>query len=450
MRTFGAAKRAVAVGAAAVLAIGAGAAGAVAAPVVVQPPGQPVAEVVPSSLVADGERYAAWITLDRVLHVVDERDPDGSFEIAVPESCVEIDRGNPMAPGGQYLLTCARGSGFELRWNHLRLDLATRSWHELAAGRWDSPRIGVPWQRPQTIGSRWLELDTSDETTKLGDWRSGETIDVVGEATDAIDLGGDQPLRRMCAPLTRPLPADSRRWMPFAPTLYDGSTAVASHPGGRLSAQRCGEPRRTLLSDGYPDRVQLGSGLLTYTAYTNDDADVAFFAYLPSCRVRLGWAASFPTAAAHTAGVLWIEARREQNDYTRATARRLALPDVCAAIPVLTVATRGRATGRLRAAAWQAPAWGGAEVALLPRPGATPPRQGHAGQAVLLRSARAARRVSWRVDGGRARSARRVGRDGRRWRFTPQRSAAGREVTVTVAGAGAGGGSASFHFKLGA
>lgn len=433
----------VALGALLTAALGAGTATAATAAI---GPGKVVAQDLRATA-TDGARFAIWIGVDDVVHVVDARDADGSYTTPLPASCAgsrltAIAGSAAIAGSGQLVLTCQLPGEDARSSPNVRLDLAARSWHVLPTSVWpERADLSSVFPRPGAVGARWLQIDEVYGTTALIDLAGRELRRPVGRATDAVDLDAVEPLRAMCTPLERSLPSRWDSAPPFLPATYDGETLLAVNGRGLsvVTVQRCGEPRPTELTEAYASRMQLGAGVVSY------EHDNGLAAYLPACRVQLTWALRRASlrAVAHTADAIWAWTTRGD----ASELHRIALPRACATLPRARVAPAGGRARTLTASDWDVR--GVTAARRLPLPGAAMPRFGRAGRMLTVRTTRRASALTWQVAGSRgATRAIAIGRGGRTWRITPPRRAGGRTVTVAAQGVTPGGGAARFQFAL--
>lgn len=303
--------------------------------------------------------------------------------------------------------------------------------------------------RPLAAGRRWLAFEPYGAARFYADRETGEVRHDTGTATDAPDLDAPELLRPMCVPLRRPLPAGAADVDPFGVTAYDGETALADN-GGMLTVQRCGEPRSTAIAgDAGQGSAQLSGGVVSWSDSWGLPGNRDVFAYLPACRLRLSWSVAAVTASAHTRRAVYVTS---QPDEGPRVARRIPLPDACAAqprLPRLRLTGAGRTT-TLDAIGWTVPSWDRVTVDRMPAPGAlepaTPPP---AGRTLTVRTAVAVRGISWGLRMYRYGTARAIRRGGRLWRLALPARAPGEPLTLTVRGAAPGGGSVTYRARVG-
>jgi hypothetical protein len=363
-----------------------------------------------SGLISDGERYVAYGMPDGTLKVIDEQE-DRSFQVPLPAGCRPV-RGGTVIGGGQLGTTCTTPDEPNPRRPAIvkRLDLATRAWSDVPGSeRWLSGSYGIVELRG--IGDRRIAYQRSVQEMVWVDWRTGAASEDHGAATDAPALDGEGLFAPMCASLQRPVPFDRFSRLTFMPTAYEAPHAVSLHPQWVLTAQGCDEPRATALGGSVIEMANTGGGLVTWRDVDLEGDDT--FAYLLSCRQRLGWLMSPPATIAHVRGALYVMDATEDG----AAVRRLPLPESCLPTPRVTVTGAGRGQ-TLSASRWIGPTTSGApEVRRLEPLGAVAPRVAAARRTLAVRTPRRAAHVAWRVAGDeRWRPARRTVGDGRSWR----------------------------------
>ncbi|WP_160165545.1 hypothetical protein [Conexibacter woesei] len=375
------------------------------------------------SLQSDGERHIAYVLPDGRLRVIDDGAGGASFEVAVPDGC--IPDGRTFAVGGsQLVVRCWDASTVPGRppATAKRLDLATRTWHDVpGADAWSSGEDGRPdLLFLEGVGERWIAYRQFDGEMAWADWRSGTVRDDDGRPGDVPDLDAARLFEPMCAPLERPLPRSPLAPMAFTPTFYERPFAVARHADFALTLQSCGSPRMTVV--GWTiDVPQLGGGVVTWQS-TGDVVERSH-ALLAACRVRLSWAA--PTEIVwtrHVRGAVY----RLLGDIAvgRAYVERIPLPTRCPRAPRLTAgAGRGNAVD-VAASRWSGAGAPADTAERVPRPGAAAPALAAGSAAVVVHASASVRAVRWRLSARAGWHAARplAGRAGRWWIGVPRRA----------------------------
>jgi hypothetical protein len=367
----------------------------------------PFADGAASPAIGDGERFAAFMSDPRTVHVMDR-----GFEsdVPVPSSCAD-----PVVledvGGGQALVNCGDRGVVGAEGDPLLLDLVTGAWHEPPGARrlLHQIRSGDESASFSEVGEHWLGGEANGYHSYGAlwlAWRTGVFEDDEGDAGQMPDLDAPGLFVPLCRPLVRATEheydqtGDGPRFVRFP---YEPPFAYVG-----LAVRRCGSRRRTLI-DMAGHGVQVGGGLVTWLR------DDTVRAYAPYCGVRFSQPLEeIPFAVAHSYGRLYASMLQADGRF-----RILRTSEPWCTGLTSARAVRVESQGRGRAAAladWSAPAsdWAMKHLPIrVHRPRSLPLRPG--AEAVVRTSCLSTSSVRWRIGTDGWRDAKRTRTGG--WRF---------------------------------